>query len=322
MQRRYVTARIIDHARRHGDVITRRQAVALGATARQLTELAVTGVLVRRFPGVYVLAGVGDDHLVATQAALAALGDPGAVASHFSAAWLQGLVDRPAPDVHVTAGPVHRHLAGVVVHRSMAPAAVVRRRFQGVPCTLPARTLIDLAASVTAAQLADAVDRALSAAIVRTDDLVAETRKSGRRRGTDRLRRCLEERGAVNVPAPSVLESRMARLLHHYGLPAARAEMTVGPDGEYRLDYSFPPARVALELYGYAWHHSPAQMTRDLRRQRRLTVDGWKVLIYTWQEVTGEPARVAREIQEALVSAGSSEPTTGGHLGRRSASTP
>jgi predicted transcriptional regulator of viral defense system len=329
-----LTALIIDHARRHGGVITRAQAHRLGAGSRLLTELGRSGVLVRAHPGVYVLGGAPRDHVLAIRAAIAALarstgtarrsatagtarrsaapttgtptataaGQPPAVASHASAAWIQGLIDTPPAKVHVTAGSRHRHLHGVVVHRAMkAQDSPASRSFGGVACTTPARTLVDLAASATPAELADAVDRALSRRLVLVRDVVAETAtRKGARRGAGRLRWSLAQRGFTNVPAPSVLESRMSRVFVRFNVPPATPEHIAGPAGEYRIDYAYAPQRVAVEVYGYSWHHSPAQMTRDLARQRKLTIDGWQVLIYTWQDVTKEPERVAHEIRTAL----------------------
>jgi hypothetical protein len=294
--------RLIDLARRHGSVITTGDIVRLGGNSDHITRLVRQGVLIRHHPGVFLLAGAQVDHNVKLRLALAAVGAPSA-ASHQSAAWLQGLLDKPPDEVHVTVDRGLRHLRGVRVHRStvMPP----NRPFRGVPCTHPIRTLVDLAAVAPAGELTDAVDRALFQRLVRLRDLVAWARGPNRgRAGTDALRRVLAERGDVGAPAPSVLESRMARLYKRFGLPEVRAEHVAGPNGEYRVDYAHPGRRVAVELYGYLWHHSPAQMKRDLARQRRLTLQGWKVIGFTWMELQDHPERVAAEIRQAL-SAGS-----------------
>lgn len=301
MQKAEVVSRIVAHARRHGFVITRAEALRLGASPHLLAELVRSGVLTRKHPAVYAVAGAPDDHALAVRVALAALDDPYATASHASAAWLQGLIDlSPAPaTVHVTTGPEHRRINGVALHRSARPVAGVRR-FRGIPCTPPARTLVDLAATAPPAQLDVAVDRAISTGLVRPRDLLAEVVTGGGRRGTGSLRRCLAERGDIGAPTPSVLESLMGRLYTRFQLPAVQAEHVAGPNGEYRIDYVHQPQRVAVELYGYLWHHSPEQMHHDLARQRRLTLEGWTVLVFTWRDVTTDPARVAREIRHAL----------------------
>lgn len=296
-----VTKAVIDYCHRHGHVITTAQARQCGANSRQLAALAGTGLLLRAHPGVYVLAGAPRDHALALRTAMAALraSDSGQVfaASHVSAAWLQGVIDKPPPEVHITTTTSYqRTLPGVTLHRTRSP--LERRPYQGIPCTLPARTLVDLAAVTGPARLADAVDRALSTAIVRIRDLEAEIDR-GHRRGTDQLRRCLQDRGLIGAPTPSVLESRMARLITRYAVPITRSEMVAGPAGEYRIDYAAPQQRLAVELYGYAHHRSADQMAYDHARQRRLTLEGWTVLVFTWKDVTSAPERVVRDIMDA-----------------------
>jgi very-short-patch-repair endonuclease len=74
----------------------------------------------------------------------------------------------------------------------------------------------------------------------------------------------------------------------------------VGPDGEYRLDYAIPDAKVALEVDGYVWHFSPEHKRSDEARRRRLVLEGWRRLVYTWVDVMREPAGLAREYLAAI----------------------
>ncbi len=94
-----VTRLVLDRARRQGWVITRAEALELGAHTRQITELINRGVLIRRHAGVYIVAGAPDDHRVHVRATLAALG-PEAMASHGTAAWLQELLELPPRLIH------------------------------------------------------------------------------------------------------------------------------------------------------------------------------------------------------------------------------
>ena len=308
MSQAVLIARLIEHARRYGGVLTRADAKRLGANSRHLTALVRSQVFERPHPGVYVMRGLRGDHALAIRAAIASLTARSSLtarapreapaASHQSAAWLQGIL-QPAPiQVHLSADLAHHRRLGVVIHQSRIPFPLCH--FQGIPCTPPARTLADLAAVLTPTELDDAVDRALAHRVVRMADLWAQTREpNAGRRGTERLRLCLEDRGDT-APHPSVLESRMSRLTKRAGLPLPKPEHIAGEAGQYRLDYAYPPQRVAVELHSYTWHHSPEQMAHDLARQRRLTLQGWTVLIYTWRDITREPTRVAAEIRTAL----------------------
>ena len=302
MRQALASRAVLDHANRHGQIVTAAQARTLGANSRQISALVEHGALTRLHPGVYAVTGASRTHALAIRAAIAALrtADRGQVfvASHESAAWLEGLVQEAPSVVHVTTTTVHlRALRGVRLHRTRL--ALDSRPFQGILCTLPARTLVDLAATSTPRQLADAVDRALSQRIVRIRGLQLEVDKGGRR-GTDQLRRCLQARGLIGAPSPSVLESRMARLITRYRLDLPEGEVITGGHGEYRIDYANPSKRLAVEVYGYAHHHTPEQMAYDHARQRQLTIGGWTVLVFTWQEVTHEPHRVARDVRRAL----------------------
>ena len=296
---RTLTRRVIDLAQQNDGLITRHDILRLGGTTNHVTALIAVGVIVRLHPGVFALSGIRDDHHLRVRAGLLAVG-PDGVASHESAAWLQGLVDHPPKRVHLTVAPSPRKIKGVVVHKP-AQAPPKGPRFRGIACTPPGRTLLDLAATATPRELDDAVDRALAKGLIRIKDLLALTKGDNEgRRGVAALRRCLDERGLTNVPSPSVLESKMARLLVRYGLPPATPEHIAGPLGEYRIDYAYAAARVAIELYGYASHRTPEQLRADQARQRKLTIQGWTVIVFTWRDVVNTPAIVARDIRAAL----------------------
>ncbi|MHB1533757.1 MAG: type IV toxin-antitoxin system AbiEi family antitoxin domain-containing protein, partial [Acidimicrobiales bacterium] len=148
---------------RHG-LLTRGDALSLGLTDREITGRVVRGEWVRIFKGVYRLAAsapTAEQHLLA---ACLALG-PGAVASHRSAGWLWGLLDRaPATPSLTVRRPASPRLAGVKVHRTarLDPDRLHQRR--GIWCTDPHRTVLDLAAILEPAELDSVVDRGLSTA--------------------------------------------------------------------------------------------------------------------------------------------------------------
>ena len=100
----------------------------------------------------------------------------------------------------------------------------------------------------------------------------------------------------------------MARLMIRYRLPPAKAEHVAGPAGEYRIDYAYPAERLAVELYGYASHRGPEQLRKDQARHRRLTIQGWTVLVFTWRDVVNTPALVARDIRQALQNTSGTPP--------------
>jgi very-short-patch-repair endonuclease len=69
---------------------------------------------------------------------------------------------------------------------------------------------------------------------------------------------------------------------------------------QYRLDFAWPPALVALEADGYATHGGRLSFERDHRRLAALTSAGWRVLAVTWEQISREPDRVIRQLGAML----------------------
>jgi hypothetical protein len=121
------------------------------------------GSLLRIHAGVYAVGHSASIPLGAETPALLALG-PGAVLSHEHAAALWRLRQRPpaqAP-IHVTVlGSGTHKRPGIAVHRTRALTQRDLRTRDRLPVTSPARTLLDLAATVTTRELERAIDEAL-----------------------------------------------------------------------------------------------------------------------------------------------------------------
>lgn len=69
------------------------------------------------------------------------------------------------------------------------------------------------------------------------------------------------------------------------------------------LDLAFVSERVAIEVDGWAWHHTPERFRRDRQRQNALMLAGWKILRFTWFDLTERPSAVIAEIRDALAAA-------------------
>jgi hypothetical protein len=286
----------------HYGIISRQEAIATGLTARRIQTCLETGTWEVVGRGVYHLAGAPVTPESRLRAAVL-LGGPGCAVSHRSAAWLWDIA-APAHSInalrHVTITVPHGRsgrMRGLVVVRSRHPLRVVVRR--GLPCTDPVRTIVDCAADSPARELDDLVDRALAHKVVRLDRLVRAVAGSEEFRhqpGRPVLVARLKARGVTGSPHPSVLESRLSRLLRRYQIPEPTAELWWGPNRSYRLDFSFPALRLVIEVDGYAAHFAPEKQRYDRRRDQQLRRAGWTVLRYDWWEVTYDAARVAQEI--------------------------
>lgn len=282
-------------------VLSRGQALEAGMTSSQIAQMLRGGTWQRLHTGIYRLAGAPATDYGRLLAAC--LARPLAVASHESAAWLWGLVPSPpaVPTLSVPRRAGHR-CAGVVIRQVADLPAARIVTWRRIPCTNPLRTLVDFAGVAPADATDDAVDRALATRLVTVDGLLAEVGRLARqgRRGVGGLRWALDRRGLIGAPRPSVLESRLLRLLARGGIQPAGVEVRVdGEDGRYRLDVALS-SRLALEVDGYRYHAGSDVMGRDLHRHNDLGLQGWVVLRFTWVDVVRDGDRLLAQVREAL----------------------
>jgi len=287
--------------RDHFGIISRWEALRLGASSEYIRGKLASGDWVVMFRGVYRDAAALYTPMQDVRAAYVATRGVGVV-SHRSAGWMWGMVEQVPATVEISI-PRHesrgRRLEGVTVHRSTDLDAVrgaVNRN--GMLVTNPLRTIVDLASVLPPGLLTDAVDVALAKRQVTVEGLTAEIDRLSQhgRRGVGPLRRHLDDRGFVGAPSASVLESRTRRMVNATNLPVPRVEHRAGENGEYRLDLAWDEIRFGVEVDGYLWHFNPEHQQRDLRRRAALQDQGWTLRIYTWRDISDEPARVAREI--------------------------
>jgi very-short-patch-repair endonuclease len=122
------------------------------------------------------------------------------------------------------------------------------------------------------------------------------------RRGVRALREAMKQRGLVQAPTASVLESRILRLLRQWGITPAGVEVVVG-EGRYRVDVMLC-AGLALEVDGYAFHWSPEAKAADSRRRNRLALQGVRVVEADWVTVMRRPEQLREEVESAMRQVG------------------
>ena len=67
-----------------------------------------------------------------------------------------------------------------------------------------------------------------------------------------------------------------------------------------RVDFAWPQARLVVEVDGFAYHSSREDVRKDHARAVRLTLLGWRVLRFGWEDVVGRPEHVIAVVREAL----------------------
>jgi len=224
-------------------------------------------------------------------AAVLAVG-PGAVLSHRDAAGLHDL--RPAHHacVDVTTTANRRDEPGIWAHRTRVLDAQDITTVDGIPVTTVARTLVDLAGVVPRDHLAKAIketDRQRTFDLTAVQAALARTR--GRRGlGHQALNQAIQEHAALALSATdSILEDAFLRLIDSVGLPSPAVNEHI--EG-FKVDAAWRTQRIAVELDGWAHHHTRDAFQRDRERDATLTVAGWRVVRFTYHDVTRRPHHV------------------------------
>jgi very-short-patch-repair endonuclease len=229
----------------------------------------------------------------------------GAVLSHTSAAALHGLLSTARATVDVM---IKRRVGiarpGITVHRSTCLEPAECARVRGIPCTGVARTLLDLAAVVASPVLERACDQAEVLGLVDWASVHELLSTARGRPGARRLREVLDA-GEVgdNVPR-SALERRLLAVCRRGGLPSPAVNQWLTVAGEeMQVDFAWHAARVIVETDGFRTHGTRQAFQRDRRRDRLLGVAGWRVVRFTWDDVTGDPEDVTRVLRNLLTTA-------------------
>jgi predicted transcriptional regulator of viral defense system len=295
------------------DVGTTARWRAAGLSEWQLYSLARSGQLVKVRHGVYATSGVmaraetdpGLRHALDVVAVRDTRAGKG-VASHHSAAQLLRLnllKAPPAGTVTVTVPPGTRvsdyARTGVTCHAAEVPDEHVTRLY-GIPATTAARTVVDIARAASFMEGVVVADSALYERHASKTELRRVLLRCDRWPGISRARRVAE---FANGLAESALESCARVVFHEQGLPAPELQAHIsGRDRTViaRVDFFWRRYNVIGEADGLLKYDSGEKAIAELKRDRLLREAGYQVIHFTWQELFGDPVRVAGRIREAF----------------------
>ena len=279
------------------------QALDVGFSQRQIFYRLRSGTWQRVYPGVYATFTGSLSRQAQLWAAVRFAGD-GAMVSHETAAEVHGMIDMPAPSIHVTVPLIRRPASnrparGIVIHRSDQS----RQQFPG-PFKLPRTgvddTVLDL---VAAAPTFDQAYTWISRAVFRKLVTASELREALARRSRVRWRAWLndafaEARGGVLSP----LELRYVRDVERaHGLPASQHQARSQFNGKAHFkDNWYPEYRLAVEIDGPAYHENE-QVQRDKDRDNaNLAVDDVKTFRFGPAAVTEYACETASMVAVTL----------------------
>jgi len=146
----------------------------------------------------------------------------------------------------------------------------------GVPITVPERTLLDLAPDLRVHELVAAGDAGLRMAHLNRESLRALTRWAKGRRGVERLRKA---ESLLDSRAESPPESHLRVWFTLGGLPHFEPNVEIWDGDEFvaRVDLYSAEYRIAVEYEG-AHHRSREQYAADIGRRARLAALGIEVV--------------------------------------------
>jgi very-short-patch-repair endonuclease len=269
-------------------VISRSQLLDVGLSAEKVKWWARTGRLHRIHRGVYALGHPVLSLRARWIAALLACG-PSSMLSHRSAGVHHGLIEDDQRVIDVTTTGGRGSLQGVRVHRRRLEAA----RHDGLPVTAIDQTLRDLATQLTARGLERAVDEAH-----RRGHALSPQNSRGRR-GAASLNALAARNLHGHTVTRSELEERFLKLTRNAHLPDPELNIHVET---FLVDAVWRHHRLVVELDGARYHDQPGVRASDRRRDAALTIAGWRVVRFGWEDVTAHERRTAAELTALLAT--------------------
>lgn len=285
----------------HG-VIARTQALASGMSESMVSRRLKQGVWQRAAPGVYRLAGMRPTW---KQELMAACLTSNGVVSHRSAAALWGLSGTARNVVEVTALRHRRTQApGIVCHESQTLFAPDVTEIDGVPVTMPTRTIVDLAVVLPENEVETALDDALRRSLTSVPRIRTLLDVLGPYRpGNTRMNRVLDRRPRMGTVPESYLETRFVQLVREAGLPEPERQVRIETAGRVAfLDFAYRDERLAVEVDGYEGHGGRPAWQAGLERMNRISDVGWQVLHFSSTDIEKRPDRVIAQVRSALSS--------------------
>ncbi len=274
------------------------------ASRATFDRLVRSGAIVRVLPGTFVNAQLMTSRLTRCAAALASypsslLWGPDAVAAHTRA------LDEAAFGVHDAVRLVHHQsrYAAPGVHWTRRTVPTEHQiRIDGLRCASASYLAVEAAARDQGAL----IERFLRIGLVKPaelpDVLPALASTKGHRE------RCRVVRASQDNPW-SGGERRLQELLRRHRITGwvANAELVVNGRRCFP-DVLFEAARLVLEFDGYGVHTKTDVFESDRRRQNALVIGDYRILRYTWKQLTEDPDMVIAEVRTMLARQITSDP--------------
>jgi hypothetical protein len=285
--------RVAEVAGRQGGVTSRAQLRALGVSEAGITRSVKCGWLYRIHPGVFAVGHPAIGLFGRLHAALLYAGDEAAL-SHQTAGWCHRAIAAEPRTIHVSEPGERKSLPGVRVHH---PRRVAFEMVDGLRVTPIPRTLLDLAWVLEFPDLRRALAEIDHRGRLHAEAMYAQLGRG--RLGSTALREAMARHLPELAAAFSVLEERFLALVDEAGL--SLPEVNAKVEG-MTVDCFWRSAGLVVELDGHETHDRRAAIEVDRGREMRLRRVGFRVIRYTWQQVTRAPELVITELRRELAT--------------------
>jgi len=288
--------RVADRAARQHGRIRFDQIVACGLDDAAVARRVRKGWLHRVHHGVYAVGHRGATLDAQFMAAVLAGGED-AHLSHWASCALAELVrwdDRPV-DVTVR-GSAERRRPGIRFHRARSLDPRDTTRLHGIPCTTPARAILEIAPQLSDHRLKRLVRKAQAERRASVRQFAAVLARGHGHPATGRIAKLIATGTAPTYSGDedAVLDLILRANFEH---PIVNGRLVV-PGGPYFPDLRWPTERLILEIDS-PWHDGRIAQELDAARQADLEAAGERVLRTTQAQALHAPQQLIARLAAA-----------------------
>ncbi|MDP1846666.1 MAG: hypothetical protein Q8K79_02650, partial [Solirubrobacteraceae bacterium] len=247
--------------------------------------------------GVYAVGHPGETLCATFMAAVLAGGDD-AFLSRWACCALAGLVRWDDRNVDVTIrGVSHRNRPGIRFHRARSLHPHDTTRLHGIPCTTPARAILEVAPQLSDQRLKRLIRKAQAEKKAKARQIAAVLRRARGHRATERIADII---AGGPAPTASTDEDVVLDLILEAGLehPVANPRLVVG-GLPYYPDLRWPAQRLSLEIDSSPWHDGALAQQLDAERQAILEAAGERILRTTREQAIRAPQQLVARLTAA-----------------------
>lgn len=233
-------------------------------------------------------------------AAVLAGGDA-AFLSHWACCALAGLVRWDGRQIEVTVrGSAERRRPGIHFHRARRLDPLDTTRLHGIPCTTPARAILEIAPQLPDHRLKRLVRKAQAERLASVRQFEATLHRANGHAGTGRIAAIIATGAAPTYSGheDDVLDLVLAAGFAH---PQVNQRLIVGNATgatPYFSDLRWPQQRLIVEIDS-AWHDGHLAQELDATRQAELEAAGERVLRTTRALALADPRQLAARLTAA-----------------------